>query len=61
MEERKKNVAVIYNHVGPDEYEEIRNVDPATLGFKPIQEFDFSELPPNYPPSSATMRSGIRW
>jgi D-alanine-D-alanine ligase len=35
MEQRTLRVAVIYNHVGPDEYAEMRKVDPATLGFKP--------------------------
>lgn len=30
-----KRVAVVYNHVGEDEYEHLRTVDPATLDFKP--------------------------
>jgi len=35
MPRKKKSVAVLYNHVGKDEYEELRKVDPATLDFTP--------------------------
>jgi D-alanine-D-alanine ligase len=33
--ETPTHVVVMYNHVGPDEYEEVRQVDPSTLGFTP--------------------------
>jgi D-alanine-D-alanine ligase len=32
------SVLILYNHVGEDEFEQLRQVDPATLGFKP--EYD---------------------
>jgi D-alanine-D-alanine ligase len=38
MSDRKLSVAVLYNHVGEDEYEKMREVDPATLSFEP--EYD---------------------
>lgn len=31
----KTSVVVLYNHVGEDEYEKLKKVDPTTLGFKP--------------------------
>ncbi len=33
--ERKKSVIVLYNQVGEDWYEKLKDVDPATLGFEP--------------------------
>jgi D-alanine-D-alanine ligase len=42
------SVLVLYNHVGPDEYESVRNVDSATLGFTP-----------QYPIHVATVREEI--
>ncbi|HEX9615211.1 MAG TPA: D-alanine--D-alanine ligase [Bacteroidota bacterium] len=38
MAARKPSVAVLFNHVGEDEYETLKNVDPRTLDFKP--EYD---------------------
>lgn len=38
MSARKPSVLVLYNSSGPDEYEKIRQVDPATLQFEP--EYD---------------------
>ncbi len=35
MPRKKTSVAVLYNHVGKDEYEELRKIDPATLDFTP--------------------------
>src|SRR2546422_10870398 len=35
MPRKKRSVAVVYNHVGKDEYEELRKVDPASLDFTP--------------------------
>ncbi len=45
---KKARVLVLYNHVGRDEYEALRKVDPATLGFTP-----------EYPISVATVREEI--
>jgi D-alanine-D-alanine ligase len=44
----KPRVLVLYNHVGPDEYEAVRRVDPATLDFTPL-----------YPLHVATVREEI--
>jgi len=35
MTRKKIAVAVLYNHVGKDEYEDLRKIDPATLDFQP--------------------------
>lgn len=35
MARKKTTVAVVFNHVGDDEYEKLRAVDPATLDFTP--------------------------
>ncbi len=32
---KKKRVALVYNHVGEDEYERLRTIDPSTLDFTP--------------------------
>ena len=48
MSEQKAQVLVLYNHVGPDEYEKVKQVDPATLGFTPL-----------YPIHVATVREEI--
>ena len=44
----KPDVLVLYNHVGDDEYEKLRSVDPASLGFTP-----------EYPIHVATVREEI--
>jgi D-alanine-D-alanine ligase len=38
MPDTKPSVVVLYNHVGEDEYEKLRDLDPATLSFEP--EYD---------------------
>ncbi|HWP81520.1 MAG TPA: hypothetical protein VNN76_02590 [Bacteroidota bacterium] len=35
MASRKPVVAIVDNHVGPDEYEELKRVGPESLDFKP--------------------------
>lgn len=42
-------VVVLYNHMGEDEYEKLRHVDPATLGFTP-----------HYPIGVSTVREEIQ-
>ena len=37
---RKRTVAILYNHVGEDEYEAIRQLDPSQLPFKPEYELE---------------------
>ena len=38
MAKKKPSVSVLFNHVGEDEYEKLKSVDPESLGFKP--EYD---------------------
>lgn len=38
MRKKKTSVALVFNHVGEDEYEKLKKVDPASLGFEP--EYD---------------------
>jgi D-alanine-D-alanine ligase len=38
MTKRKPSVAILFNHVGEDEYEKLKDVDPKSLDFKP--EYD---------------------
>ncbi len=44
----KTSVTVIYNHVGEDEYEKIRAVDPSTLTFKPEYNIHVSTVQEEY-------------
>lgn len=46
--EKKTSVAVLYNHVGEDEYERIRTVDPSTLDFKPEYNIHVSTIQEEY-------------
>jgi D-alanine-D-alanine ligase len=46
--EKKISVAVLYNHVGEDEYEKIRTVDPSTLDFKPEYNIHVSTIQEEY-------------
>ncbi len=45
---KKITVAVIYNHVGDDIYEKIRDVDPESLGFKPEYNIDVATVTEEY-------------
>ena len=42
------SVAVVYNHVGEDEYEKLKAVDPATLPFKPEYSIHVSTIEEEY-------------
>jgi len=46
--ERKKSVIVLYNHVGEDWYEKLKDVDPAKLGFEPEYPIHVSTLKEEY-------------
>jgi len=46
--EKKISVAVLYNHVGEDEYEKLRTVDPSTLDFKPEYNIHVSTIQEEY-------------
>jgi len=42
--ENRASVVVLYNHVGDDEYEAMKSVDPATLDFKPEYDIHVSTV-----------------
>lgn len=46
--EKKKSVAVVYNHTGDDIYEKIRDVNPDSLGFKPQYNIDVATVTEEY-------------
>ena len=46
--EPRHSVAVLYNHVGEDEYEKIRGIDPSTLDFKPEYDIHVSTIQEEY-------------
>jgi len=48
MAEAKTSVVVLVNHVGEDEYEQMRQVDPETLGFKPEYDIHVSTVQEEY-------------
>ncbi|MGA9121324.1 MAG: D-alanine--D-alanine ligase [Bacteroidota bacterium] len=41
---KKTNVLVLYNHVGEDEYENLKEVDPSSLGFKTEYPIDVATV-----------------
>lgn len=44
----KGRILVLYNHVGEDEYEKLKDVDPASLGFKPHYPIHVSTIEEEY-------------
>ncbi|MBX2992515.1 MAG: ATP-grasp domain-containing protein [Bacteroidetes bacterium] len=48
MKTKKTRVLVLYNQVGKDEYEELRKVDPQSLGFKPEYPIHVSTIQEEY-------------
>jgi D-alanine-D-alanine ligase len=46
--DRRISVAVLYNHVGEDEYEKLKTVDPATLPFTPEYSIHVSTIEEEY-------------
>jgi D-alanine-D-alanine ligase len=44
----QKRVAVVYNHVGEDEYEHIRSIDPASLDFIPAYPIHVATVQEEY-------------
>jgi D-alanine-D-alanine ligase len=48
MPESTTTVAVLFNHVDEDEYEQIRNVDPATLSFEPEYDIHVATIMEEY-------------
>lgn len=48
MTETQTSVLVLYNHVGEDEYEKLKQVDPTTLGFEPTYPIDVATTVEEY-------------
>lgn len=58
---RKTTVAVLYNHVGEDEYEKIRTIDPNTLDFTPEYNIHVSTITEEYQAlAKALTKAGYR-
>ncbi len=61
MRRRKPFIAVLYNHVGEDEYEHIRQVDPRTLDFTPEYSLNVATVREEYDAIvEALKREGFR-
>jgi len=52
------SVAVLFNHVGEDEYEKIRSVDPATLTFEPEYDIHVATVMEEYRAVARALRRG---
>lgn len=48
MPRQAASVAVLFNHVGEDEYEKLREVDPATLSFEPQYDIHVATVMEEY-------------
>lgn len=48
MPQTPTTIAVLFNHVGEDEYEQIRHVDPATLSFEPEYDIHVATIMEEY-------------
>jgi D-alanine-D-alanine ligase len=48
VSDKKPRVVVLYNHVGEDEYEKLREVDPNSLGFAPQYPIHVSTVKEEY-------------
>ena len=47
-EKSKTSVVVLYNHVGEDDYEKLKHVDPKTLGFDPEYPIEVATVKEEY-------------
>jgi len=56
MPETPATVVVLFNHVGEDEYEQIRNVDPASLSFEPEYDIHVATIMEEYRAVSRALR-----
>ena len=57
MKRQKKSVLVLYNHSGSDEYEALRRVDRASLGFTPQYDIDVATDAEEYEAIVQSLRS----
>jgi D-alanine-D-alanine ligase len=61
MDEHTPSVVVLYNFVGEDVYEKIRNVDPASLAFQPEYDIHVSTVTEEYKAVTQALRKeGLR-
>ena len=56
MKNPRASVVVLYNHVGDDEYEELKNIDPSTLDFKPEYDIHVSTVSEEYKAVAKALR-----
>lgn len=56
MSETPATVVVLFNHVGEDEYEQIRKVDPASLSFEPEYDIHVATIMEEYRAVSRALR-----
>lgn len=63
MPQTPTTVALLFNHVDEDEYEQIRNVDPATLSFQPEYDIHVATIMEEYRAVARALRQagyGVR-
>ena len=48
MPNQKTSVAIVFNHVGEDEYEKLKDVDPESLDFKPEYDIHVATIMEEY-------------
>jgi len=56
MKNPRASVVVLCNHVGDDEYEELKNIDPSTLDFKPEYDIHVSTVTEEYEAVAKALR-----
>ncbi len=57
MAAKKPRVAIVFNHVGEDEYEKLREVDPKSLDFKPEYDIHVATVMEEYEAIADALRS----
>ncbi len=58
MTKQPVSVVVLFNHVGEDEYEKIRDVDPASLSFEPEYDIHVATVMEEYRAVTRALRRG---
>lgn len=56
MASERPSVMILYNHVGEDEYEKLRDVDPASLDFDPAYDIHVSTISEEYAEVARALR-----
>ena len=57
MEQHRKSVGIVYNHVGEDIYEKMREVDPSSLSFTPEYKIDVATVQEEYQAIATALES----